>query len=79
MEGFAVLRAAQRAGIPALEVRAISNEIEEADRARWHFDAALAAITGITPALVEEFARFLAEQDSVRDSVRDSMRDAARA
>ena len=70
MEGFAVLRAAQRAGVPALEVRAISNEIEEADRARWHFDAALAAITGATPVLVAEFARFLAEQGSMQDVAR---------
>lgn len=57
MEGFAVLRAAQLAGVPALEVRAISNDIEEADRAQWHFDAAFAAITAVTPRLVEEFAR----------------------
>ena len=52
MEGFGVLRAAQLAGVPAIEVRAISNEIEEPDRARWHFDAAFAAITAITPQLV---------------------------
>jgi nucleoside phosphorylase len=57
MEGFAVLRAAQRAGVPAVEVRAISNEIEEPDRARWHVDAAFAAITAATPRLVEEVAR----------------------
>lgn len=57
MEGFAVLRAAAVAGIPALEVRAISNAIEEPDRARWHFDAAFAAITAATPRLVEEVAR----------------------
>jgi len=52
MEGFGVLRAAQLAGVPAIEVRAVSNEIEEADRARWHFDAAFAAITAVTPQLV---------------------------
>lgn len=57
MEGFAVLRAAAAAGIPAIEVRAISNAIEEQDRARWHFDAAFAAITAATPRLVEEVAR----------------------
>ena len=56
MEGFAVLRAAGIAGIPAVEVRAISNEIEEEDRARWHFDLAFAAITAVTPRLVEEIA-----------------------
>ena len=52
MEGFGVLRAAQLAGVPAIEVRAISNDIEEPDRARWHFDAAFAAITAVTPQLV---------------------------
>ena len=57
MEGFAVLRAAQLAGVPAIEVRVISNEIEETDRARWHFDAAFAAVAAATPRLVEEVAR----------------------
>lgn len=54
MEGFAVLRAAELAGVPAIEVRAIANDIEEADRARWQFDAAFAAIVAATPALVAE-------------------------
>lgn len=57
MEGFAVLRAAQLAGVPAIEVRAISNEIEEADRANWQFDAAFATIVAATPALVAEVAQ----------------------
>ncbi|MCU0636133.1 MAG: hypothetical protein MUE41_14795 [Gemmatimonadaceae bacterium] len=57
MEGFAVLRAAQQAGIPALEVRAISNAIGEPDRARWEFDAAFAALARITPVLVDAIAR----------------------
>ncbi len=57
MEGFAVLRAAERAGVPAVEVRAISNEIEEIDRGRWHFAAAFDAITAATPRLVEQVAR----------------------
>jgi len=59
MEGFGVLRAAERAGVPAIEVRAVSNDIEETDRARWQFEAAFAAITGATPALVAEVARSL--------------------
>ena len=57
MEGFAVLRAARQAGVPAVEIRAISNEIEEADRALWHFDAAIAAIASATPRVVHEVAR----------------------
>jgi nucleoside phosphorylase len=54
MEGFAVLRAAALAGIPALEVRAISNEIDEPDRTRWHFDDALAALEAALPRLLSE-------------------------
>jgi futalosine hydrolase len=57
MEGFAVLRAAALAGIPAIEVRAISNDIEEQDRARWSFGTAFEAITRATPRLVEVLAR----------------------
>ena len=56
MEGFAVLRAAQLAGVPAIEVRAISNEIEEPDRARWRFEEAFAALAAATPRLVSELS-----------------------
>lgn len=56
MEGFSVLRAAALAGVPAIEVRAISNAIEESDRAKWRFDEAFAAIVSATPALVREIA-----------------------
>ncbi len=55
MEGFGVLRAAYLARVPALEVRAISNHIEEHDRANWRFDAAFTAITTATSLLVAEF------------------------
>lgn len=54
MEGFGVLRAAQRAGVPALEVRAVSNAIEEADRGRWQLARGFAAIVAVTPTLVAE-------------------------
>lgn len=56
MEGFAVLRAAAHAGVPAIEVRAISNQIEETDRSRWRFDDAFTAIIAATPPLVSEVA-----------------------
>ena len=49
MEGFAVLRAAELAGVPALELRAVSNEIDEPDRGRWRFDDALAALGAALP------------------------------
>jgi futalosine hydrolase len=52
MEGFGVLRAADRAGVPAIEVRAISNAIEEHDRSRWRLEDAFTAITTLTPRLV---------------------------
>lgn len=44
MEGFGVLRAAAEAGVPALELRAISNMVEDEDRALWDFPAGLRAI-----------------------------------
>ena len=52
MEGFAVLRAAKLAGVAAVEVRAVSNEIDEPDRERWRFDDALAALEAALPRLI---------------------------
>ena len=43
MEGFGVLRACELAGVPAVELRAISNSPDEADRANWRWDDAFAA------------------------------------
>ena len=57
MEGFAVLRAAELAGVPAVEVRAVSNEIDEDDRGRWRFDDALAALEAAVPLLLAELER----------------------
>ena len=57
MEGFAVLRAAALAGVPAVEVRAISNEVDEPDRGRWQFDDALAALESALPRLLDELQR----------------------
>ena len=44
MEGFGVLRACALAGVPALELRAISNAPDETDRSAWRFDEAFAAL-----------------------------------
>jgi futalosine hydrolase len=57
MEGFAVLRAAELAGVPAVEVRAVSNEIDEVDRERWQFGDALAALESALPRLLAELER----------------------
>jgi futalosine hydrolase len=56
MEGFGVLRAAAFAGVPAIEIRAISNEIGEPDRSRWDVDSAVAALSQAMPALIERIA-----------------------
>lgn len=57
MEGFGVLRAAALAGVPALELRAVSNDVDEPDRARWRFADALAALAAALPRLLEELGR----------------------
>jgi futalosine hydrolase len=44
MEGFGVLRACALAGIPAVELRAVSNAPDEADRGTWSFEDAFAAL-----------------------------------
>jgi nucleoside phosphorylase len=46
MEGFGVLRACALAGVAAVELRAVSNDVDEPDRAKWRFDDALAALAG---------------------------------
>ena len=48
MEGFAVLRAAELAGVPAVEVRAISNHVED-ERSAWRMDVALEALGRAVP------------------------------
>ena len=57
MEGYGVLRAAALAGVPAVEVRVLSNAVGEPDRAKWRFDDAKDALAAALPALLEEVAR----------------------
>jgi futalosine hydrolase len=57
MEGFAVLRACELTGVPAVEVRVVSNEIDEEDRSRWRFDDAFAALAETLPRLVAVASR----------------------
>ena len=52
MEGFGVLRAAALAGVPAVEVRAISNELGERDRSRWELERGLEALAAALPRLL---------------------------
>jgi futalosine hydrolase len=51
MEGFAVLRAAALAGVPAVEVRVVSNLVED-DRAAWRLEDALGVLDGVLPLLI---------------------------
>ena len=57
MEGFGVLRAAALAGVPAVEVRAVSNELGEEDRSKWDVPAALDALEAGLPALLSALER----------------------
>ena len=45
MEGFGVAEAAAAAGVPVLEIRAVSNAVGPRDRAAWRIGDALAALT----------------------------------
>ena len=56
MEGFSVLRAAELAGVPAVEVRTISNRPVDSDRGLWRIEDALAGLGEIVPRLLEELA-----------------------
>jgi len=56
MEGFGVLRAAALAGVPAVEIRAISNQIGDPDRGRWQITDAIDALSRLTPALIAQIS-----------------------
>ncbi|WP_419995948.1 futalosine hydrolase [Streptomyces boninensis] len=51
MEGFGVAEAAARAGVPVLELRAISNPVGPRDREAWRIKDALTALTSAFEAL----------------------------
>jgi futalosine hydrolase len=57
MEGFAVLRAAELANVAAVEVRVVSNAVDETDRSRWEVDAALATLADVLPQLLAALPR----------------------
>jgi nucleoside phosphorylase len=52
MEGFAVLRACELAGVPAVELRVVANEIDEPDRGKWRFEEAFAKLAESLPRAV---------------------------
>ncbi|WYP27047.1 futalosine hydrolase [Alkalihalobacillus sp. FSL W8-0930] len=56
MEGHGVATAAELAGVPVLEVRAISNEIGPRNREAWKIKEALQALERVGRALTEVFS-----------------------
>ena len=53
MEGFSVLRASERAGVPAVEVRGVSNRVGERARSGWDFAAGAAGLARVLDALLD--------------------------
>jgi futalosine hydrolase len=56
MEGFAVLRAAELAGVPAVELRAVSNVVDDV-RADWRIEEALRELAAAIPRVLAEIVR----------------------
>ena len=52
MEGAAVVHAARRLGVPAIEVRAISNTTGDRDRQHWDIKSALASLADGLPGII---------------------------
>jgi futalosine hydrolase len=52
MEGYAVLRAAGLAGVPAVEVRVVANAVGEPDRKKWKLAEAIDELARGLPRLV---------------------------
>jgi futalosine hydrolase len=67
MEGFGVLRACALAGVPAVEARAISNELGESDRSRWRIRRALEALEDAIPQLLDAIAISVAPHGAASD------------
>jgi futalosine hydrolase len=53
MEGFAVMRAAQLAGVPAIEVRGISNIVGNREASGWNFEAGIGGLRRVLNATLD--------------------------
>jgi len=53
MEGFAALRAAERAGVPAIQLRGVSNRCGPRESSGWSFAAGIAGLQRILDAFFE--------------------------
>jgi futalosine hydrolase len=56
MEGFAVLRACGLAGVPALEIRGVSNRVGERALSGWDFGAGSRAVVAALEAVLDRLA-----------------------
>jgi futalosine hydrolase len=54
MEGFAALRAAQLAGVPAIELRGISNRVGSRERSGWSFERGQRGLQRVLDAFFKE-------------------------
>lgn len=52
MEGFAVLRAAEMAGVPAVEVRGISNIVTDREQGKWNFAQGVRGLESVLTSLL---------------------------
>lgn len=57
MEGFGVLRACALGGVPAVEVRAVSNDLGEGDRERWRIHRGLEVLGETLPSMLETLSQ----------------------
>ncbi len=55
--GVVTVVEAEDAGVPAVEVRVVSNEIGEADRSRWNIPGAIERLHAVLEALLDAAAQ----------------------
>jgi len=53
MEGAAVVHAARRLGVPAIEIRTISNTTGDREQQQWNLEGALAALARDVPPILD--------------------------
>jgi futalosine hydrolase len=53
MEGFAILRSAQLSGVPAIEVRGISNYVGDRAESAWDFAAGISGLRHVLNATLD--------------------------
>ncbi|WP_163549807.1 futalosine hydrolase [Candidatus Frankia nodulisporulans] len=68
MEGYAVALAARAFGVPAVEIRAVSNPVGRRDRAAWNLPSALASLRMAAAALVAHPEGLVAVAETVASS-----------